>query len=339
MATIVGTGIALPGAPIASASIARAFGLNAEWAEHFTGNRSRYLSVDMTTRVQFETLEGLGAKAALGALEQAQLDPRDLDFIVLATATPDELMPSTANRIAVRLGISHIPVYQVQSGCAGAVQALELGRLLLSDSRHSYGLVIGGDVCARHFEIGDDMTSRPPAEVVNYLLFGDGAGAVVISSDDVDFGVRVVDIVHETTVAGETAGQVIRWYGQADIADENRAPALREDYKMIETLVPELATQVLADLLARQGWTQGDLSYLLPPQLAGAITERIAKRLSTGDAKIVNCVADTGNCGNALPFLQLHEVFGDVGPGQRVACVCIESSMWITGGIALEGAQ
>lgn len=335
--TMIGTGVALPGDPVPSDEIATRLGLSPEWARHFIGTRTRHLAVDLATGEQYETLETLGAAAVRQAVERAGVELHDLDFVVLATATPDELMPSTVNRIAVRLGITHVPTFQVQSGCAGAVQAFDLGRMLLGRPGMRTGVVIGGDVCVRHFETAPDLGAAAPTELVNYLLFGDGVGAAVLTSDDVPHGIRVLDVVHEMTAAGGTAGQVIRWYGQADLGDVDRAPALMEDYKAIERLVPELARQVLTDLLRRQGWDEDGLRYLLPPQLAGRITDAIAAGLGVPTATRVNCVADTGNCGNALPFLQLHAVFDDVKPGETLACVCIESSMWITGGIAFEG--
>lgn len=335
--TVIGTGVALPGAPVTSDDLAARLGLSADWARHFIGTRARHLAVDLDTGEQYETLGSLGAAAVRQAVGRAGVDLHDIDFLVLATATPDELMPSTVNRIAVQLGITHVPTFQVQSGCAGAVQAFDLGRMLLAAPGRRTGVVIGGDVCVRHFEAAPDLRAAQPTELVNYLLFGDGVGAAVLTSDDVGHGVGVLDVVHEMTAAGGTAGQVIRWFGQADLGDDDRAPALMEDYKAIERLVPELAQQVLGTLLRRQGWDEDDLRYLLPPQLAGRITDSIAQTLGVPAATRVNCVADTGNCGNALPFLQLHAVFDEVKPAEKLACVCIESSMWITGGIAFEG--
>jgi 3-oxoacyl-[acyl-carrier-protein] synthase-3 len=333
--TIIGTGVALPGAPIPSAALATRFGLNAEWADHFIGTKTRHLAVNLETGEQFETLASLGSKAALVALERAGLQASDLDFVVLATATPDELMPTTVNRIALDLGATHIPAYQVQSGCAGAIQAFDLGGLLLGREELSTGLLIGGDVCVRHLEITPEVDAAHATELVNYLLFGDGVGAAVVTNQRSP-GMAVLDVANEMTAIGGSAGQVIRWYGQRDLGANDREPALMEDYKAIERLVPVLAGQVLDELLQRQGWSRDDVDYLLPPQLAGRITTAIAEGLQPAEATtVVNCVAATGNCGNGLPFIQLDLIFDDVQPGQTLACVGVESSMWIKGGLAL----
>ncbi|MFF8430703.1 3-oxoacyl-ACP synthase III family protein [Streptomyces sp. NPDC016566] len=328
-------GTALPGAPIDNSALARRIGVNAEWIDRFIGTRTRHFAVDLETGDQTSTLADLAERAGEQAMHQAGITASDVDFLVLATATPDELMPATVNQVADRLGIDQVPTYQLQSGCAGAVQALDLGCLLLQRPEHETGLVIGGDVCAKHLRLDRDFGSLPSAELVNYVLFGDGAGAVVLTRERPPAGMAIRTVLNQVTGRGQRPGQVIRWFGEAD--RERGGQAANEDYKAIEERVPTMAKEILWQLLDDAGWHAEDLAYLLPPQLSGRMTERIVSGLGLPGAKEVSCIADTGNNGNALPFLQLERLAGLLSPGERAVAVSVESSKWIKAGFAVEG--
>jgi 3-oxoacyl-[acyl-carrier-protein] synthase-3 len=332
--TVVGSGTAYPGRPIPTAEVAARLRLDLGWLDHFVGIDARHLAVDPDTGAQTATLTTLGCTAAVEALAEADLRADDVDFLVLATATPDELMPSTANRIADGLGLVGVPTYQVQSGCAGAVAAIEVAGALLATG-HRTGIVIAGDVCARHYVPEVRGRDVDPAQLVNHVLFGDGVGALVVTADD-RAGLRVRDTRHAVLAAGREPGQIVRWFGAADVDAGPRESPFAEDYKAIEGLVPRMAEDVLDELLDRRGWSRDDVDHLLPPQLSGRMTDAIVRRLGVPAERAVNCVRSTGNCGNALPFIQLDRVRRIARVGARIAVVCVESSMWIAGGIALE---
>ncbi|MFH8747480.1 3-oxoacyl-ACP synthase III family protein [Streptomyces rimosus] len=332
---ITAVGTALPGPAIDNDRLTELLGVNREWVDAFIGTKTRHFAVDLATGEQHSTLTDLAERAAANAMQRAGVRPRSIDFIVLATASPDELMPATVNRVADRLGLNQIPTYQLQSGCAGAIQALDLGSLLLQRPGHRTGLVIGGDVCAKHLRLDRDVTRLPSHELVNYVLFGDGAGAAVLSGQESARGMALHTVLNQFTGLGQPAGQVIRWFGAAERTDD--AIPAEEDYKAIEQRVPELADEVLWQLLETMDWAPEDLSYVLPPQLSGRMTRRIAERLRLPDAREISCVADTGNNGNALPFFQLERLAGQLRPGERALAICVESSKWLKGGFALEG--
>ncbi|PWW53048.1 3-oxoacyl-ACP synthase III family protein [Actinokineospora spheciospongiae] len=331
---VLSTGSALPGDPIDNTALAERFGVNAQWVELFVGTRTRHFAVDLGTAEQTHTLADLAAAAGAQAMSRAGLEPTDLDFVVLATATPDTLMPATVNVVADRLGVDQVATYQLQSGCAGAIQALDIGRKLLDDE-HRTGLVIGGDVCAKHLVLDRDTTGQPPSELINYVLFGDGAGAVVLSADAEGATMRLDTVLNRFTGLGRDPAQVIHWWGET--GPTPGVQAVTEDYKAIEERVPGMAVEVLYELLDRCGWDKGELSFLLPPQLSGRMTQRIVKDLAVDSATEVSVVADTGNNGNALPFLQLDALAPQIRAGQRAAAVAIESSKWLKGGFTLEG--
>jgi 3-oxoacyl-[acyl-carrier-protein] synthase-3 len=332
-AYITATGVALPGEPLGNDVVARKFGASTQWIEMFVGTRQRYLAMDLDTGRVTHTLADLGAEAGAQAIAWAGLEPREIDFVVLSTSMPDMLMPATVNLIVEQLGINELPTYQVQSGCAGAVQGLDLTRRLLDDE-HRVGLVIGADSCTKHVVLDRDVTEFEPAELVNYVLFGDGAGAAVVTSEKIPDSIAIRSVINRCGGLGRAPGQIVRWFGAAD-RHSGQQP-VEEDYKAIEKEVPQLALDAMYEVLDSTGWTSGSVSYLLPPQLSGRMTQRIVKKLGLDGATEISCVADTGNNGNAMPFLQLDLLRKQMRSGERAVGIAIESSKWIKGAFALE---
>ncbi|MEV6398581.1 3-oxoacyl-ACP synthase III family protein [Streptomyces sp. NPDC051907] len=338
---IAGVGTALPGDPVDNAALSRRLGIAPEWVEAFIGTRTRHFAVDLEGGAVRWALEDLCADAADRALADAGADPDDVAFIVVATATPDALMPTTAALVADRLGIDQVPVYQLQSGCSGSVQALALaGALLAGGSREKrgqkpVGLVVGGDVCSKHLDLRQDFRELPATQLVNYVLFGDGAGAVALTRAPEAARARLVRAEHWLSGLGRAPGQRVEWFGQADRHSDR--PAVVEDYKSVESLVPVMAREVLDWLLDALDWPAASLGHVLPPQLSGRMTERITRGLRQGlEWEEVSCVAETGNNGNALVFHQLERLLPRLAAGDRAVGIAIESSKWIKAGFAVE---
>jgi 3-oxoacyl-[acyl-carrier-protein] synthase-3 len=335
---ILAAASALPGEPVDNAALARRFGMDhlwEQWVDAFIGTRTRHLAVDLDSGKVTCTLTDLAETAARRAMTAAGVGPSDIGVLVMGTATPDLLMPTTANLVADRLGIDGIPTFQLQSGCCGAVGALDLARRLMSGpGGPGTALVLGGDVCAKHFDLKANLKGLPPAELVNVLLFGDAAGAAVLSAEPRPGSTALRHLVNRLTGLGREPGQIVEWFGMAD-RDSERS-AVREDYKAIEESVPVMAAEVLGTLLDALGWTAADVDYLLPPQLSGRMTGRIVERLAVPGAEEISCVTETGNTGNALPFIQLERALPEMAPGDRAVAIAIESSKWIRAGFALE---
>ncbi|MFE6159102.1 3-oxoacyl-ACP synthase III family protein [Streptomyces sp. NPDC056486] len=333
-AYIASVGTALPGDPIGNEELARRFGIDADWIEVFIGNRTRHFAVNLDDGELRHTLADLAARAGARALAASGVSPDDIGFIVMGTATPDALMPATVNLVADQLGLDQLPTYQLQSGCAGALQALDLGRTMITSGTHKAGLVLGGDVCAKHLPLDQDFAGLAPSELVNFVLFGDGAGAAVLTAEPVGARLCLLRVLNRLIGLGREPGQTVEWFGIAD-RDSGRQ-ALKEDYKAIESTVPVMASEILWELLDEQGWNESDLHYLLPPQLSARMTERIVEEMSMPFATEISCVADTGNTSNALPFMQMSRLVDLIEPGQKAIGVAVESSKWIKAGFALE---
>ncbi|MGB8939534.1 MAG: 3-oxoacyl-ACP synthase III family protein [Streptomyces sp.] len=330
-------GTALPGPAVDNAALARRFGMPKaweQWVETFVGTRRRHFAVDLTTGDVRFSVADIGESAARRALAAARTDAAQIDLVVMGTSSPDLLMPATVNTIADRLGIDGVATYQLQSGCAGAVQALDVAVQMLRSGRHRTALVLGADSCAKHLDVTMDAAGLPPAEQINGALFGDGAGALVLSTEPSPQAVAVRHVHNRLVGLGREPGQIIDWYGRADRGRDR--PPVAEDYKAIEESVPELAAEVVRDVLDLLDWKGSEVDYVLPPQLSGRMTDRIVSRLALPGAHEVSCIRDTGNTGNALPFFQLEQLLPRMVAGDRALAVAIESSKWIQAGFALE---
>jgi 3-oxoacyl-[acyl-carrier-protein] synthase-3 len=334
---ILSAGTALPGPALDNATLARQFGMDElweQWIDAFIGTRARHLSVDLRTGELTSSLADLAVRAAQSALHSAGLKPGDVDVMVLGTATPDQLMPATVNVVADRLGVNGIPTYQLQSGCAGAFQALDVGRRMLMTGEYRTALVIGGELCARHYDPHADLRTLDSAELVNLVLFGDGAGAAVLTTEPAPGTAAIRRVLNRVTGLGRPPGQVVEWFGTIDRHADR--PGVQEDYKAIEEFVPVMAREIAEELLDGQGWTATDVDYLLPPQLSGRMTRRIVEGLGIPSAEEVTRVDLIGNTGNAMPFFQLEELLPQLSGGEKVLGVSVESSKWIKAGFVLE---
>ncbi|ROO62107.1 3-oxoacyl-[acyl-carrier-protein] synthase-3 [Micromonospora sp. Llam0] len=336
----------LPGEPVTNADMAARFGLHERWLDAMTGNRTRYFCrPDGPPGVPRSTSD-LATAAGEQALLRSGLDPASLDFVILTTASPDHLMPATVNLVADRLGLNDIPTFQLTSGCAGALQGLYTARALLAAGELRRGLVIGADTCRNLWPSDGAIAQLRPAEMVSFALFGDGAGAAVVDAGTDGPGLVVEHLFTRTVGKGRSPAQIVRWYGAEGAptvsgprGEPTREAMSEEDYKAIEQHVPEAARAILDELVAVTGWPADDVEHLLIPQLNGVMTEKIRRYLGVRPEQAVSCVADTGNNGNALPFIQLNRamrrIAAGTGVGGRLLVTTVESSKWVLTGMAL----
>jgi len=330
-------GTALPGPALSNEVLARRFGMTGHWepvVQAFIGTQSRHLAIDLETGQPYCSLADLCRMAASRALDTAGLTAADVDLMVLGTATPDMLMPATVNVVADQLGINNVATYQLQSGCTGAVQALNAAYQMMLTCAYRTALVLGGETATKYYDLSLDFARLPPTQMINYVLFGDGAGAMVLTPGPGPAAAVIRKVVTRLEGMNRPPGQTLDWFGPAD-RDSDRPPAI-EDYKAIEESVPIMASELLAELLDNLGWKDSEVGCVLPPQLSGQMTKRIMAGLKLPDAREISCVRETGNIGNAMPFFQLERVLPEMRPGDRAICLSVESSKWIKGGFALQ---
>ncbi len=334
---IIGLGEYLPGQPVSNAQMEKVFGLKSEWIELVLGNENRHFAIDLEENKVADTLVDMCVNAAEKALQHANTAKEEIDLLVLSTATSDKLMPASVNVIAERLGMNNIATFQIQTGCAGCVQAFQLAKSLLSDGSYQKALVISGDTTYKFLDLERDFTTMPPDELVNIALFGDGAGASVLATGTDQPGLELIHIVNRLEGLDREPGHVLDWEavnGNKQLKKEQNQMA-SEDYKAIENNIPIMTNELIDELLDVGEKDKEEIDYFLPPQLGGNMTNQIIKDCKLNQDRCINRVKNVGNTGNSTPYFQFVEVWDKLKSGDDVMLIAIESSKWIKTGILL----
>ena len=284
---IAGTGSYLPPRRVTNADLAaelaqRGLETSDDWIVERTGIRARHFVGEGVAA------SDLGVQAARHALEAAGARPGDIDLIIVATSTPDMVFPSTAAILQHKLGIAlgaegamaGCPAFDVQAVCSGFVYALTVADSMIKAGAAHKALVVGAEVFSRILDFNDRTTC---------VLFGDGAGAVVLEASDAP-GILATDLhadgkhVDILCVPGTVSGgQVL---GQ---------PLLRMDGQAVFKLAVGVLEDAARATLAKAGRTEADIDWLIPHQANIRIMQSTAKRLKLPMDKVVVTVDQHGN--------------------------------------------
>ena len=299
-ARLIGTGSCLPGNPVSNNDLAaRGIDTNDEWIVSRTGIRSRYLAEPGTTSSE------LGLIAAQNALEMAGVAASELDLIIVATSTPDFIFPSTACLIQGRLGNKGAAAFDVQAVCAGFTYALGIADKFIRSGSHKKVLVIGAEVFSRIL----DWTDRGTC-----VLFGDGAGAVVLEASDRP-GILATAMHADGSQSGilNVPGQVCRGQVTGD-------PFLRMDGQAVFKFAVRVLTDIAEEVCLAAGITTSEVDWLIPHQANIRIIEATGKRLGVVREKVIVTVGHHGNTSAASVPLALDEAVRDgrIQRGQKV---------------------
>lgn len=289
-ARIIGTGSYLPAYILTNAELEKRVDTSDEWIVSRTGIRERHVAA------AHETTSDLATAAALAALEAADIAPNQIDLIVLATTTPDFVFPSTACLVQQKLGITNgCPAFDLQAVCSGFVYALTTGEQFIRSGQCKNVLVIGAETFSRITD-WDDRT--------NCILWGDGAGAVVLQASDVPGIISAhlhADGRHEALLkvpAGPSAG----YMEKAVIHMEGNAV-----FKMaVNTL-----DAIVDETLAANGMQKSDIDWLVPHQANIRIIQATAKKLGMSMDHVVVTVDKHGNTSAASIPLALDTAVRD----------------------------
>lgn len=300
-ARLAGTGSYLPGEAVTNqALMARGIDTSDAWIVERTGIRSRHLAApgQMTS--------DLAHQASLRALEAAGVAADDIDLIVVATSTPDYIFPSTATLLQARLGITNGgAAFDLQAVCSGFVYALSVAEKFICSGASRRALVVGAEVFSRILDWSDRGTC---------VLFGDGAGAVVLEASDTP-GVLAsalhADGAHHgiLCVPGSiAAGQVVG------------DPFLRMDGQAVFKFAVKVLGEVAHEVMQQAGLNIDDIDWLIPHQANIRILQATGKRLGLPAERLVATVDRHGNTSAAsVPLaLDLAVRDGRIQRGQRV---------------------
>ena len=304
-ARIRGTGGYLPEKVLTNADLEQLIETTADWIVERTGVEERHIAAPG------ETTCDLAEQAARRALDAAGLDPRDIDLIILGTTTPDHVFPSVASQLQHRLGCYGGPAFDVQAVCTGFVYALDIASRFIRTNAAQRALVIGADTFTRIIDWQDRGTC---------ILFGDGAGAVVLEAADKP---GIID----SRLGADGRYKELLWVpaGVSSGYEQTRQNAAfvemrgSEVFKVAVTTLKDIAEQILN---ANQ-MTVADVDWLIPHQANRRILAATAKRLGLPAERMIDCVRTHGNTSAASVPLALDVAVRD-GRIQRGDTVLLE---------------
>ena len=287
---IIGSGSYLPPNVVSNDDLARRMDTSDEWIRTRTGIRQRYIADDG------QTSSSLALEASKAAIASAGIAAQDIDLIILATSTPDYIFPSSACLLQAQLGIKGCPAFDVQAVCSGFVYALATADLFIRAGQHRCALVLGAEVFSRILDWSDRGTC---------VLFGDGAGAVILRADDKP-GV-MASVLHAD---GGHAG-ILSVPGNVCGGKVTGDPFLRMDGPAVFKFAVRVLDEVARETLAKCGQQVGDIDWLIPHQANLRILESTAKRLGLPREKLIVTVDLHGNTSAASVPLALDLALRD----------------------------
>jgi len=292
---ILGTGSYLPPKRLSNADLAadlaqQGVETSDEWIVERTGIRARHFAAPEVA------CSDLAVEAARRAIEAAGIGADDLDLIIVATSTPDMVFPSTATMVQHKLGTAGCPAFDVQAVCSGFIYALTVADSMIRAGSAKKALVIGSEVFSRILDFKDRTTC---------VLFGDGAGAVVIGASD-EPGILATDIHADgkhrdiLCVPGHVSGGSV-------LGD----PVLKMDGQAVFKLAVGVLEETARASLAKAGLQDSDIDWLIPHQANIRIMQSTARKLKMPAEKVVVTVDQHGNTSAASIPLALDVAVRD----------------------------
>lgn len=310
-ATITGTGAYLPEKVITNADLEEMVDTSDEWIRQRTGIVERRIADDDTAT------SDLSIRAARRAIEHAQIDPVDIEMILVATVTPDTFFPSTACYVQKGIGAKNASAMDVSAACAGFLYGLDLADGLIKSGRYDTILVIGGEVFNNIINWKDRSTC---------VLFGDGAGAAVVQATEEPKGILASYIGSDGDYADINLLGIPAGGSRMPLTPEGLKRKLdkiqmngREVFKLGVRLMPEAAQRVLR----KANVSVEDIDLLIPHQANLRIIEAVGDRLGVPREKVYINVDKYGNTSAATVIIALDEAIreGCAKPGDLILLV------------------
>jgi 3-oxoacyl-[acyl-carrier-protein] synthase-3 len=305
---IAGTGSFLPARTLTNDDLAQFVDTSDEWITSRTGIKERHILAPG------EEPSSMGVAAARAALAAAGLGPDDFDLLVVATNVPEEPVPGTAPHITAGLATSREPAFfDLNAGCTGFVYALSLAAMAISSRAFQRALVIGTEALSRFVDWGDRHTC---------VLFGDGAGAVVLEPSEGEAGVLGVSLHGDATkrdlLRVEAGG--VRLPASQETVRQKRHFLKMEGRGVFHSAVP-MMERATREALSQAGLTPADIDWLIPHQANLRIITPLAARLGIPEERVVVNIDRVANTSTASIPIALDELVrrGEVKPGQILA--------------------
>jgi len=283
-ARIVGTGSYLPPRIITNSELENSLDTTDEWITSRTGIKERRIVEDQNTC-------DLALEASINALEMAELKASEIDLIILATTTPDKIFPATATTLQDRIGAS-CPAFDIQAVCAGFVFALTTAQQYIENGVANNILVVGSETMSKIVDWNDRSTA---------VLFGDGAGSVVVSKDNTP-GIKHAKLCSDGRYLSSlhVNNNGINETGTIEMMGN-------EVYRIAVNRLSDLAEETLKDC----NMTPNDLAWMIPHQANIRIISAVAKRIKLPMSKVILTIEKHGNTSAASIPLALDVAVRD----------------------------
>ena len=286
---VAGVGSALPKRRIDNEELAATVDTSDQWIVERTGIRSRYVAGEG------ETTATLARDAAVRALEHAGIDAKDVGLIVLATATPDQTFPSSATKVQAMLGIDDCVAFDVHAVCTGFLYALSIADSMIRSGVAKTALVIGAETFSRILDWEDRATC---------VLFGDGAGALVLKAEEGDRGILA------TRLHADGRHNDLLFVDGGPSTTGTVGKLRMKGREVLRHAVVNLA-DVLNEVLAAAGIESDDVDWVVPHQANARILDATAKKLGLPPEKVVVTVDRHANTSAASVPLALDTAVRD----------------------------
>jgi 3-oxoacyl-[acyl-carrier-protein] synthase III len=286
----------VPDRILTNAELARTLDTSDEWIVTRTGIRERRVGKPG------ETTSTMGAEAVRRLMAQRGLGPEDIDALIVATITPDMPFPATACLIQDQLGLSRTWGFDLEAACSGFLYGMTVGAQLVASGAHERVVVVGADLMSSIIDPLDRTTA---------VLFGDGAGAVLLERGEGDRG--ILDFYHRVDGSGRNdlmmpAGGCLLPASAATVAA--RQHFLRQNGKVVFKFAVTQMVESVQRLLQRHGLTPADIAAVVPHQANQRILDAVADRLGVPHERVATVLACYGNTTGATLPLALDAAVG-----------------------------
>ncbi|MDX3910721.1 MAG: beta-ketoacyl-ACP synthase III [Sphingobium sp.] len=289
---LLGTGSALPRRAVSNAELAETVDTSDEWIVERTGIRNRHIAGDD------ETTATLATEAARNALQAAGVEASEIGLIVLATATPDQTFPATATKVQAALGIDDCVAFDVAAVCSGFLYAVSVADSMIRGGSATKALVIGSETFSRIMDWEDRTTC---------VLFGDGAGAVVLGAERSEDGERGI-LATKLHADGRHNGML---YVDGGVSTTGTVGKLRMKGKEVFRHAVVNLAAVMGETLEEVGLTSADVDWVVPHQANARILDATARKLGLPAEKVVVTVDRHANTSAASVPLALDVAVRD----------------------------
>ncbi len=297
---IIGTGSYLPAKVLTNFDLEKIVETSHDWIVSRSGIHERHIAADN------ELTSDLALQASLRAIEAAAISAEEIDLVIVATTTPDQVFPSTACILQDKLGIkNHCAAFDMQAVCGGFVYAMNTADLYIRGGQAKTVLVVGAEVLSRILDWSDRTTC---------VLFGDGAGAVVLRAS------KTPGIVASKLHADGSHRGMLKADGNIRNGEVQGDPFIKMEGKAVFKFAVKVLSEVVEEVLEESNLQDSDIAWLVPHQANIRIMEATAKKLGLSMDNVIVTVATHGNTSAASIPLALDTAVRDgrIKAGQNI---------------------